>query len=44
MMASAPNDKLQDRRKRAVRTALVLAVLAVAVFVAFILTGILGSP
>ena len=43
MMTAAPNDELQNRRKRAVRTAVVLAALAVAVFVAFILTGILGS-
>lgn len=42
-MAATSNDTLQGRRKRAVRTALVLAAVAVAVFVAFMLTGILGS-
>lgn len=42
-MTAAPQDNLQKRRKRAVRTALVLAAVAVAVFVAFLLTGILGS-
>lgn len=42
-MAATSNDTLQARRKRAVRTALVLAAVAVLVFTAFMLTGILGS-
>ena len=42
MTAIGPED-LAARRKKAVRTALVLAALAVAVFVAFLLTGVTGS-
>ena len=44
MMATAPNDKQQDRRKRAVRTPHELADLSEAVFVAIMLTAILASP
>ena len=36
-------DDLQARRARAVKTALVLAAVAVAVFVTFILAGVLGN-
>lgn len=43
-MAADPQDDYRGRRKRAVRTALLLAAVAVAVFVAFLLTGIYGSP
>ena len=44
MMAAIEPDDLAARRKRAVRTALVLAAVAVSVFVAFLLTGVMGSP
>jgi hypothetical protein len=36
-------DSVAERRKRAVRTALVLAAVAIAVFTAFVLAGVLGS-
>ena len=37
------NDDLSARRKRAVRTALIVGGIAVLVYAAFILTGVLGS-
>ena len=43
MAPDAPIDDLAERRRRAVKTALVLAAVAVAVFTAFILAGVLGS-
>jgi hypothetical protein len=42
-MAGSHMDDLQERRARAVKTALVLAALAVVVFVTFILAGVLGK-
>jgi len=41
-MSDTQQNDLQTRKKRAVRTALVLAAVAVTVFVAFLLSGILG--
>jgi len=34
---------IKDQRRRAVRTASVLAVIALLIFIAFILSGVLGS-
>ena len=42
MRAAMNQDDLQHKRARAVRTAWVLAVVAAAIFVGFILTGITG--
>ena len=42
MTVTRPDD-IQERRSRAVKTAVILAAVAVAVFTAFLLTGILGS-
>jgi hypothetical protein len=42
-MAALRPDDIRERRSRAVKTALVLAAVAVTVFVAFLLSGILGS-
>ena len=39
----ASNDELAARRKRARRTALWIAAVAVAVYVGFLLSGILGA-
>lgn len=36
-------DDIKARRRRAVKTALVLAFIALSIFVAFILSGVLGS-
>ncbi|HKJ15923.1 MAG TPA: hypothetical protein VJ984_01060 [Xanthomonadales bacterium] len=36
--------EIRSRRTRAVRTAWILAVVALAIFVAFILSGVLGEP
>jgi hypothetical protein len=36
-------DDMQARRNRAVKTAWVLAVIAALIFIAFILSGVLGS-
>jgi hypothetical protein len=42
-MALPPdNDELVLRRKRAVRTAAVVGAIAVAIYVAFILSGVIG--
>ena len=41
-MSDMQQNDLQTRKKRAVKTALVLAAVAVTVFVAFLLSGILG--
>lgn len=38
-----PTDDLAVRRKRAVRTALVVAVIAVAVYAGFLILGAMGS-
>ncbi len=43
MMATVEPNDVRERRRRAVRTALLLAAVAVSVFVAFVLTGVLGS-
>lgn len=43
MMNDTQQDALQARRKRAVKTAWLLAAVAITVFVAFLLSGILGS-
>ena len=43
MMTAIEPDDLAARRRKAVRTALVLAAVAVTVFVAFLLTGVMGS-
>ena len=40
--ATPPADESALRRKRAVRTALVVAAIAVAIYVAFILSGVVG--
>jgi len=37
------NDNMQERRNRAVKTAWALALIAVTIFIAFILSGVLGS-
>jgi len=37
------NDNIDNRRKRAVRTAWLLALVAAAIFVAFILSGVRGA-
>ena len=42
-MGTPDQDQLAERRSRAVRTALVLAAVAFAIFVAFILSGVLNS-
>ena len=41
-MNDVQQNDLQTRKKRAVSTALVLAAVAITVFVAFLLSGILG--
>ena len=43
MMTAIEPEDLVARRRKAVRTALVLAAVAVTVFVAFLLTGVMGS-
>lgn len=43
MMSGTQQNELQARRKRAVKTAWLLAAVAITVFVAFLLSGILGS-
>lgn len=40
--ATPPADDFALRRKRAVRTALVVAAIAVGIYVAFILSGVVG--
>lgn len=42
-MELAKNHNMQERRNRAVKTAWVLALIALAIFIAFILSGVLGS-
>ncbi|MCW0368972.1 MULTISPECIES: hypothetical protein [Xanthomonas] len=42
MTAQPPLDDLVLRRKRAVRTALVVGAVALAIYVAFVLSGVLG--
>lgn len=42
-MAPSRMDDLQERRSRAVKTAWLLAAVAVAVFTAFVLAGVLGK-
>jgi hypothetical protein len=42
-MEGMQQDELRQRRSRAVRTAWVLALVAALIFVAFILSGVLGS-
>ena len=42
-MAELNEGDIRENRKRAVRTALILAAIAVAIFTAFILSGVLGS-
>ena len=42
-MDMVSRDDIKDRRKRAVKTALLLAFVAVMIFVAFILSGVLSS-
>jgi hypothetical protein len=37
------NDNIKDRRKRAVRTAWLLALVASTIFIAFILSGVRGA-
>ena len=41
-MSLPPEDDLALRRKRAVRTALVIAAVALAIYVAFIASGVVG--
>ena len=42
MSPTAPDQDLALRRKRAVRTAMVVGGIAVAIYVAFILSGVVG--
>ena len=42
-MDTIDRDQLEEKRKRAVKTALVLAAVAVAIFVAFVLSGVLKA-
>ena len=42
-MNTIDQDQLAQQRRRAVRTALVLAVIATGIFLAFILSGVLKS-
>ena len=42
-MEMAERDDISERRGRAVRTAWMLAVVAAAIFIAFILSGVLGD-
>jgi hypothetical protein len=42
-MASAPRNDLQAQRRRAVKTAWLLAVIAAGIFTAFVLSGVLKS-
>jgi len=42
-MESAGRDDSRDRRSRAVKTAWLLAFVATIIFIAFILSGVLGS-
>lgn len=42
-MSGTQRDEMQLKRKRAVKTAWLLAAVAITVFVAFLLSGILGS-
>ena len=42
-MEGMQQEELRQRRSRAVRTAWVLALVAALIFVAFILSGVLGS-
>jgi hypothetical protein len=42
-MDAIDRDKLAERRRRAVRTALVLAAVAVGIFIAFVLSGVLKA-
>jgi hypothetical protein len=42
-MGTLEQERLAERRSRAVKTALVLAAVAIAIFVAFILSGVLNS-
>jgi len=37
------NDNIKDQRKRAVKTAWLLALVAAAIFIAFILSGVRGA-
>ena len=37
-----PNDEVQARRKRAVRTAAIAGGIAVAIYIGFILSGVIG--
>jgi len=43
MMSGTQQDQMQLKRKRAVKTAWLLAAVAITVFVAFLLSGILAS-
>ena len=42
-MDMVSRDDIKDRRKRAVKTALLLAFVAAMIFIAFILSGVLSS-
>lgn len=42
-MTDQNRDDLQEQRRRAVKTAWVLAAVAIAVFSAFVLSGVLGN-
>jgi len=42
-MDMVSHDDIKDRRKRAVKTALALAFVATMIFIAFILSGVLGT-
>ncbi|MEE4217262.1 MAG: hypothetical protein V2I48_06620 [Xanthomonadales bacterium] len=43
MMTGTQQDEMQARRKRAVKTAWLLAAVAITVFIAFLLSGILAA-
>jgi len=42
-MEMTGHDDIRDRRNRAVKTAWALAIVAVLIFIAFILSGVLGT-
>ena len=42
-MEMAGQDNFRNQRKQAVRTAWVLAIIAALIFIAFVLSGVLGS-
>jgi hypothetical protein len=43
LMELTEHDDIRNRRRRAVKTAWALAIVAIMIFVAFILSGVLGT-